>query len=63
LTLQNRKTYTERAGTWQVTLPIPSGMYGLPGPNGTGKSRIPATLQAPDGGSVRLVDTDETVCS
>jgi len=38
-------------------------MYGLLGPNGAGKSRILATLQEPDGGSVRLGDTDETVRS
>ena len=53
----------QRAGTWQVTLPIPTGMYGFLSPNGAGKSRILATLQEPDGGSVRLGDTDETVCS
>ncbi len=46
-----------------MTLPIPTGMYGLLGPNGAGKSRILATLQEPDGGSVRLGDTDETVRS
>jgi ABC-2 type transport system ATP-binding protein len=46
-----------------VTLPIPTEMYGLLGPNGDGKSRILATLQEPDGGSVRFGDTDETVCS
>jgi ABC-type multidrug transport system ATPase subunit len=44
-----------------VTLTIPAGMYGLLGPNGAGKStpmRILVTLQKPDGGSVRLGDTD-----
>ena len=67
LTLQTRSVSQDlcqqRAGTWQVTLPIPTGMYGLLGPNGAGKSRILATLQEPDVGSVRLGDTDETVCS
>lgn len=42
-----------------VTLTIPSGMYGLLGPNGAGKStlmRILATLQEPDEGSIHLGD-------
>ena len=55
LTLQTRSVSQDlrqqRAGTWQVTLPLPTGMYGLLGPNGAGKSRILATLQEPDGGS------------
>ena len=45
----------------EVTLTIPSGMYGLLGPNGAGKStlmRTLATLQEPDEGSIRLGDTD-----
>ncbi|MEW5918933.1 MAG: ABC transporter ATP-binding protein [Gemmatimonadota bacterium] len=44
-----------------VSLTIPSGMYGLLGPNGAGKStlmRIIATLQEPDRGSIRLGDID-----
>jgi len=44
-----------------VSLTIPTGMYGLLGPNGAGKStlmRTLATLQEPDGGSARLGDID-----
>ena len=44
-----------------VTLTIPTGMYGLLGRNGAGKStlmRILATLQEPDAGSIRLGDID-----
>lgn len=44
-----------------VTLKIPTGMYGLLGPNGAGKStlmRTLATLQEPDEGSIRLGDMD-----
>jgi ABC-type multidrug transport system ATPase subunit len=44
-----------------VTLTIPTGMYGLLGPNGAGKStlmRTLATLQEPDAGSARLGDVD-----
>ncbi len=44
-----------------VSLEIPSGMYGLLGPNGAGKStlmRTIATLQQPDRGSITLDGTD-----
>ena len=44
-----------------VTLEIPTGMFGLLGPNGAGKStlmRTLATLQDADAGSVRLGDID-----
>jgi ABC-type multidrug transport system ATPase subunit len=42
-----------------ISLQIPSGMYGLLGPNGAGKStlmRTVATLQEPDSGSIHLGD-------
>ena len=44
-----------------VTLDIPSGMYGLLGPNGAGKStlmRTIATLQEPDTGVITLRDRE-----
>ena len=44
-----------------VSLDVPTGMFGLLGPNGAGKSslmRTLATLQAPDAGSVTLDDFD-----
>src|SRR5580692_3948953 len=44
-----------------VSLTIPSGMFGLLGPNGAGKStlmRTLATLQEPDAGSIALGDVD-----
>ena len=44
-----------------VTLTIPTGMFGLLGPNGAGKStlmRILATLQEADAGTVKLGDLD-----
>jgi ABC-type multidrug transport system ATPase subunit len=44
-----------------VTIDIPSGMFGLLGPNGAGKStlmRCIATLQTPTGGTIRFGDID-----
>jgi len=44
-----------------VSLDIPSGMFGLLGPNGAGKStfmRTLATLQTPDAGSIQLNGLD-----
>ena len=44
-----------------VSLTIPSGMYGLLGPNGAGKStlmRMIATLQDPDTGTIQLGEVD-----
>ena len=44
-----------------VSLDIPTGMFGLLGPNGAGKSslmRTIATLQEPDSGSITLGDLD-----
>ena len=44
-----------------VTLEIPTGMFGLLGPNGAGKSslmRTIATLQEPDAGSIHLGEID-----
>ncbi len=44
-----------------ISLTIPTGMYGLLGPNGAGKStlmRTIATLQEADGGSIQLGDID-----
>lgn len=44
-----------------VTLTIPTGMFGLLGPNGAGKSslmRTIATLQEADSGSIMLGDLD-----
>ncbi len=45
----------------EVSLTIPTGMFGLLGPNGAGKStlmRTLATLQEPDRGTVRLGEID-----
>jgi ABC-type multidrug transport system ATPase subunit len=56
------KTYSNGVQALKnITLTIPSGMYGLLGPNGAGKStlmRILATLQEPDAGRVSLGDLD-----
>src|SRR5271163_3756557 len=44
-----------------VTISIPSGMFGLLGPNGAGKStlmRCIATLQTPTSGSIQFDDID-----
>jgi ABC-type multidrug transport system ATPase subunit len=44
-----------------ITLTVPTGMFGLLGPNGAGKStlmRMIATLQEPDQGSIRFGDID-----
>lgn len=44
-----------------VSLDVPTGMFGLLGPNGAGKStlmRTIATLQDPDSGSIRLGEID-----
>ena len=44
-----------------VSLTIPTGMFGLLGPNGAGKStlmRTLATLQDADAGSARMGDID-----
>src|SRR5512142_1977885 len=56
------KTYPNGVKALQdVTLTIPTGMFGLLGPNGAGKStlmRTIATLQEADSGSVTLGDID-----
>lgn len=61
LTIQNlSKTYPNGIKALDdVTLTIPTGMFGLLGPNGAGKStlmRTIATLQEPDSGTVTLGD-------
>ena len=63
LTISNlSKTYSNGVRALKnVSLDIPSGMFGLLGPNGAGKStlmRTIATLQQPDSGSVRLGEID-----
>jgi len=56
------KTYPNGVKALQnVTLSIPTGMFGLLGPNGSGKStlmRTIATLQEADSGSITLGDID-----
>jgi len=56
------KTYPNGVKALQdVSLTIPTGMFGLLGPNGAGKStlmRTIATLQEADSGSIRLGDLD-----
>ncbi|MEY4904082.1 MAG: hypothetical protein RLZZ292_1897 [Bacteroidota bacterium] len=56
------KTYSNGVQALQdVSMTIPTGMYGLLGPNGAGKStlmRTLATLQDADSGTVRLGDID-----
>lgn len=63
LTIRNlNKTYPNGVRALQdVSLDIPTGMYGLLGPNGAGKStlmRTLATLQDADSGSANLGDID-----
>ena len=65
LTIQNlSKTYPNGTKALDnVSLSIPTGMFGLLGPNGAGKStlmRIIATLQEPDEGSVTLTRPEGT---
>ena len=56
------KTYTNGVHALKnVTLDIPTGVYGLLGPNGAGKSslmRTIATLQEPDSGSIQFNGID-----
>lgn len=63
LTIRNlSKTYSNGVKALQdVSLDIPTGMYGLLGPNGAGKStlmRTLATLQEADSGTATLGDID-----
>ncbi len=51
------KTFGRQKVLQDLSLTIPTGIYGLLGKNGAGKTtflRILATLEKPDGGSVRL---------
>src|SRR6185295_15289179 len=55
------KSYGDVQALRDVTLEIPTGMFGLLGPNGAGKSslmRTIATLQDPDSGSIQLDGLD-----
>src|SRR5690606_29422434 len=56
------KTYSNGVQALKdITLTIPTGMFGLLGPNGAGKStlmRTIATLQEPDSGSIMLGELD-----
>jgi ABC-2 type transport system ATP-binding protein len=56
------KTYPNGVAALQdISLAIPTGLFGLLGPNGAGKStlmRTIATLQDADAGSIRLGDLD-----
>ena len=67
LTLQTAaypKTYANSVQALGGDAPDSDGNVWLAWPQRrAGKSRILATLQEPDGGSVRLGDTDETVRS
>jgi len=66
LIIQNvSKRYRQRGGDVQaladISLTVPTGIFGLLGPNGAGKSTlmtILATLQEPDDGSIRLGSVD-----
>jgi ABC-type multidrug transport system ATPase subunit len=63
LTLRHlQKTYSNGVhATNDVSLDIPTGLFGLLGPNGAGKSslmRTIATLQVPDAGSIHLDGVD-----
>ena len=63
LTIRNlTKTYANGVTALRdVSLDIPTGMFGLLGPNGAGKStlmRTIATLQDPDSGSIQLGEVD-----
>ncbi|MBV7537650.1 ABC transporter ATP-binding protein [Duganella sp. sic0402] len=63
LSLRNlHKTYANGVhATRDISLDIPTGLFGLLGPNGAGKSslmRTIATLQRPDSGSIHLDGVD-----